>query len=136
MQKLALECKTMRPEILFPLFQDVIALPGIGPRLAALLAKAAGPRVKDVLFQLPTGLVDRSQTTSIAEAPDGEITTLTAKVEEHIPSSRQGKPYKVRLYDGTAFMHLVYFHSRRERESSPAVPNASAQKSRWCIPIW
>tara|TARA_R110002094_G_scaffold18521_5_gene30099 strand:+ start:1757 stop:3871 length:2115 start_codon:yes stop_codon:yes gene_type:complete len=114
MQKLALECKTMRPEILFPLFQDVIALPGIGPRLAALLAKAAGPRVKDVLFQLPTGLVDRSQTTSIAEAPDGEITTLTAKVEEHIPSSRQGKPYKVRLYDGTAFMHLVYFHSRRE----------------------
>jgi len=104
----------MRPEILFPLFQDVTALPGIGPRLAALLGKAAGPRVKDVLLHLPTGLVDRSQTTTIAEAPDGEIITLTARVEEHIPSSRQGKPYKVRLYDGTAFMHLVYFHSRRE----------------------
>ncbi|MGK0266231.1 MAG: ATP-dependent DNA helicase RecG, partial [Maricaulis sp.] len=104
----------MRPEILFPLFQDVIVLPGIGPRLAALLSKAAGARVKDVLFQLPTGLVDRSQTTSIAEAPDGEIVTLTAKIEEHFPSARQGKPYKVRLYDGTAFLHLVYFHARRE----------------------
>ncbi|SDL94490.1 ATP-dependent DNA helicase RecG [Maricaulis salignorans] len=104
----------MRPEILFPLFQDVIVLPGIGPRLAALLSKAAGPRVKDVLFQLPTGLVDRSQTTTIAEAPDGQIITLTAKVEEHFPSTRQGKPYKVRLFDGTAFLHLVYFHARRE----------------------
>ena len=104
----------MRPEILFPLFQDVIVLPGIGPRLAALLSKAAGGRVKDVLFQLPTGLVDRSQTTSISEAPDGQIVTLTAKIEEHFPSTRQGKPYKVRLYDGTAFLHLVYFHARRE----------------------
>jgi ATP-dependent DNA helicase RecG len=110
----AIDCTAMRPEILFPLFQDVTVLPGIGPRLAALLAKAAGARVKDVLFQLPTGLVDRSRTTSVADAPDGEIVTLTATVETHIPGVRQGQPYKVRLYDGTAFLHLVFFHSRRE----------------------
>lgn len=102
----------MRPEILFPLFQDVIALPGIGPRLATLLAKLTGARVKDVLFHKPTGLIDRTQRTAVIDAPDGEIVTLTGKVEEHIPGRRQGQPYKVRLFDETGFLHLVFFHAR------------------------
>ena len=102
----------MRPEILFPLFQDVTALPGIGPRLATLVAKVAGPRVKDVAFLKPTGLVDRSRRVSVADAPEDEIVTLTGTVEEHIPGRRQGQPYKVRLFDETGFLHLVYFHGR------------------------
>jgi ATP-dependent DNA helicase RecG len=102
----------MRPEILFPLFQDVTTLPGIGPRLATLLAKLTGARVKDVLFHKPTGLVDRTRQTTIAEAPEGEIVTLRAKVEEHIRGQRQGQPYKVRMFDETGFLHLVYFHGR------------------------
>lgn len=102
----------MRPEILFPLFQDVTALPGIGPRLATLLAKLTGPRVKDVLFHKPTSLVDRTRRTTVEEAPENEIVTLKAQVEEHIPGRRQGQPYKVRMYDGTGFLHLVYFHGR------------------------
>lgn len=102
----------MRPEILFPLFQDVTALPGIGPRLAALVAKVAGPRVKDVLFLGPTGLVDRTRQVHVTEAVDGEIVTLTATVEDHIPGRRQGQPYKVRMRDESGFLHLVYFHPR------------------------
>ena len=104
----------MRPEILFPLFQDVTTLPGIGPRLAALLSKLTGPRVKDVLFHKPAGIVDRTRQTSVAEAPENQIVTLTATVEEHIPGQRQGQPYKVRMYDGSGFLHLVYFHPRRD----------------------
>jgi ATP-dependent DNA helicase RecG len=104
----------MRPEILFPLFQDVTTLPGIGPRLATLLAKLTGPRVKDVLFHKPVGLVDRSRTTTISGAVEGEISTITAKVEAHLPSQNQGQPYKVRLYDETGFLHLVFFHPRRD----------------------
>ena len=104
----------MRPEILFPLFQDVTTLPGIGPRLAALLSKLTGPRVKDVLFHKPVGIVDRTRQTSVADAPENEIVTLKAIVEEHIPGQRQGQPYKVRMYDGSGFLHLVYFHPRRD----------------------
>ena len=33
----------MRPEILFPLFAPATSLPGIGPRLAKAVEKAAGP---------------------------------------------------------------------------------------------
>lgn len=104
----------MRPEILFPLFQDTTALPGIGPRLAALLGNLTGPRVKDVLFHRPTGLVDRSRITRISDAPEGEIVTITAQVETHLPSRYQGQPYKVRIYDDTGFLHLVFFHPRRD----------------------
>ena len=102
----------MRPEILFPLFQDITALPGIGPRLAALLAKLTGPRVKDVLWLKPNSLVDRRHKVGIAEAPEGQIVTIQAQVEEHFPGRRKGQPYKVRLYDPTGFLHLIYFHPR------------------------
>jgi ATP-dependent DNA helicase RecG len=104
----------MRPEILFPLFNDVTALPGIGPRLATLIAKLAGPKVKHVLFHKPTGLVDRSLKTSIRDAQDGVITTITARVDAHLPNEIQGKPYKIRLFDETGFLHLVFFHARRD----------------------
>ncbi len=102
----------MRPEILYPLFQDSTALPGIGPRLAALLEKTAGPRVRDILFLRPSGLVDRTKRVTADTAPDGEIVTLEAQVDEHIPGRRKGQPYKVRLYDPSGYLHLVFFHAR------------------------
>ena len=49
----------MRPEILFPLFADVATLKGVGGKLAPLVAKAAGERVRDLLFLPPASLVQR-----------------------------------------------------------------------------
>jgi len=102
----------MRPEILFPLFNDVTALPGIGPRLAVLLGKLTGPLVKDVLFHPPVGLIDRSLRTTIADAVAGEINTISARVDKHISGDTQRAPYKIRMYDDTGFLHLVFFHQR------------------------
>ncbi|MEE2566630.1 ATP-dependent DNA helicase RecG [Hyphobacterium marinum] len=105
----------MRPEILFPLFRETRVLPGIGPRIAVLVEKLAGPHVKDLLFLKPTGLVDRSRTSPIASAPTGEIVTIEAQVETHIAPPRGSfKPYKVRLSDETGFLHLVFFHPRAD----------------------
>lgn len=105
----------MRPEILFPLFRETRVLPGIGPRIAVLVEKLAGPHVKDVLFLKPTGLVDRSRKSAIATAPTGEIVTIEAQVETHIAPPRGSfKPYKVRLSDETGFLHLVFFHPRAD----------------------
>lgn len=112
--QLADKVHNMRPEILFPLFQDVTKLPGIGPRLATLVEKVCGGRIRDVLFTPPTGLVDRTRRVTITDAPTGEIVTLTATVETHIPAQRQGQPYKVRLRDETGFLHLIFFHARRD----------------------
>jgi len=105
----------MRPEILFPLFKTVESLPGIGPRMATLIARLAGPHVKDVLFHKPVGVIDRSLRSLITEAPEGRIVTIEATVEEHIPAPRGSfRPYKVRMSDESGFLHLTYFHPRSD----------------------
>ena len=50
---------TARPNILFPLFAEVTTLTGVGPRIAKQIARLAGPRIADLLWHLPSGLIDR-----------------------------------------------------------------------------
>ena len=100
----------MRPSILNPLFAQTTSLKGIGPRMGQLLARVAGPRVLDLLFLLPANLVDRSKHSTIANAPDGGIVTLTLKIERH----RQGRgraPYRITASDRTGLIDLVFFHA-------------------------
>lgn len=103
----------MRPEILFPLFKEVTTLPGLGPKLAALIEKVAGNRVRDLLLFRPTSVIDRSLRRTIDAAPEGQIVTIRCEVEGHIePQKNRFTPYKVRMSDETGFLHLVYFKPR------------------------
>jgi len=110
----------MRPNILFPLFAPVTSLPGVGPRLGTLFDRLlggeteAGPRAKvaDLLWHRPSGLIDRRFTPKIAEAPEGVIATLTVHVEAHHKPHNPRQPYRVRCYDETGTIHLVFFHAR------------------------
>ena len=101
----------MRPEILFPLFADVSQLTGIGPRYAKLIEKAAGPQIVDLLWHLPSGMVDRRFSPTVADAPDGMIATLTVMVMRHEPG-RGRAPYRVICADETGEIELVYFHAK------------------------
>ena len=83
---------TMRPAILFPLFAKTRTLSGIGPKLQGLIARVAGTRLVDLIFDLPTGLVDRSYRPKVAEAEIGRIATLTLNVLEHVPSRAKACP--------------------------------------------
>ncbi len=64
----------MRPEPLFPLFAPVRTLPGVGAHLAALLDRLTGPRLIDLLWHLPTGIVDRRlvPATEVVRRNDGD----------------------------------------------------------------
>jgi ATP-dependent DNA helicase RecG len=104
----------VRPEILFPLFAPVGSLKGVGPRFARLLAKLAGESVADLLWHLPSGLIDRRFTPTIAEAPSGRVATLTVRVDGHLPPALPRHPYKVRCSDATGVLELVYFHARAD----------------------
>ena len=73
----------MRPSILDPLFAPVTTLSGVGPKLGKVLDKFLGDetrpaRVVDLMFQLPTGAVDRRPSPSIADTPIGDVATFTA----------------------------------------------------------
>jgi ATP-dependent DNA helicase RecG len=98
----------MRPEILFPLFAPIASLKGVGPRIAPLLEKLAGPIVRDLLFLTPQGLIVRTPSKA-AQAIDGAVETFEVEVDRHLPSGKIGAPYKIRVRDETGFIHIVYF---------------------------
>jgi ATP-dependent DNA helicase RecG len=102
----------LRPQILFPLFAPVTALPGVGPRFGKLMEKLAGDKVVSLCWHLPTGLIDRRLAPKLAEAPEGAIVTLTLLVDGHVKPGSPRQPYKVRCRDETGFIHLVFFNAR------------------------
>lgn len=117
----------MRPEILFPLFAPARGLAGIGPKLEGLVAKVAGgDRVIDLLWHLPTGLIDRRQRPRIAEARDGEIATLRVNVGLHVPPRTRRLPYRVHVHDETGEMQLVFFNPRPDYLAK-ALPEGSTR---------
>jgi len=98
----------MRPQILFPLFAPIAALKGVGPRIAPLLERVAGPLVRDVLFLSPQSLV-RRQPAKAASAVEGEHQILTVTIESHARPGRANRPWKIRAFDDTGAVTLVYF---------------------------
>jgi len=102
----------MRPSILNPLFADITSLKGVGPRLAALVEKVSGPRVIDVLFTRPHGVIDRSLRPKIADAVVGSLATLEVRVDRHDPPPVKRLPYRVICSDNTGFITLIFFHAR------------------------
>ena len=98
----------MRPQILFPLFAEVTSLKGVGPRVAPLVQKLAGPLVRDLLFLAPSGVIVRRRTTA-ADAVEGEFGVFEVLVDRMIGPSKIGAPLKVRASDDTGFIHLIWF---------------------------
>ena len=113
----------MRPASLHPLFASAQALTGIGPRLVLLLKKCLAlppgitePRVVDLLWHMPTGVIDRRAEPQLAAAVPGTIVTLCLRVLKHKPPPRGNNkaPYKVTCEDDTGRIDLVFFHAERK----------------------
>ena len=111
----------MRPSILDPLFAPVTTLDGVGPKIAAQLQTLlAGPgatvRVRDLVFHLPSGLIDRRKRAEIASAPQDGIVTLTVRIDRHEASGRaqRSAPYKVFAQDDTGEIALTYFRGQSQ----------------------
>jgi ATP-dependent DNA helicase RecG len=106
----------MRPSLLDPFFGRVAALPGVGPKTARLFDRllarpGAEARVVDLLFHLPSNVIDRSARPTIAAAPLDTMVVLKACVTEHRrPQGRYSKsPYRVLVEDDTGDVELVFF---------------------------
>lgn len=115
----------MRPLALFPLFRSVESLKGVGPSLAQALARLLGgardsaalPVVRDVLFHLPTSVVDRRQVFALKDAPVQTIVSLKVMIEAHYPpqqNSRRARksPYRIACRDESGEMLLIFFNAR------------------------
>ena len=98
----------MRPETLFPLFAPIASLKGVGDRIAPLLERVAGPRVRDLLFLPPQDLIVRREA-KVATLVDGAVQTLVVTIESHWTPTKPGQPWKIRAFDDTGFINLIYF---------------------------
>src|SRR5579885_3886367 len=108
----------MRPPVLNPLFAALTSLSGVGPKLETLYARLLDqdpPRVIDLLFHLPSGVIDRRARPKLNEVLPGQVVTVAVHVDEHRPGPRHRPrvPYRVVTSDDTGVtLTLTYFNAR------------------------
>jgi ATP-dependent DNA helicase RecG len=104
----------VRPAILDKLFAPVTVLPGIGSQSAKLFERLAGPLVLDLLWHLPSGIIDRRASPPIREIEPDRIATIAVRVEAHQPGFGR-RPYRVLCTDNTGTLTLVYFNVKGDQ---------------------
>ncbi|HEX4096675.1 MAG TPA: DEAD/DEAH box helicase, partial [Caulobacteraceae bacterium] len=124
----------MRPEILFPLFAPSTSLKGVGPKIAPLVEKLAGPLVRDLLLLAPSSVVERRHAKA-AEAREGEAQIFVVRIDAHLPPRSSSQPYRIRVADDTGFLFLVYFKvfgdSLKRQHPPGAMRAVSGKVQRW-----
>jgi len=116
----------MRPTLLDPFFASIRSLDGVGPKIAAALAKSLNhgmskgkngsgnePRLVDLVHRLPISLIDRRHRPAIAEAHSGEIATFELHIDRHLLPEKQHLPYRVVAHDETGEITLVFFRAQK-----------------------
>ncbi|MDI3471509.1 MAG: ATP-dependent DNA helicase RecG [Pseudolabrys sp.] len=109
----------MRPASLNPLFATLKGLPGIGPKLETLYAHLLDrdpPKIVDLLFHVPSGVVDRRSRPTLRDVVPGTIVTVAVTIDQHRPSppNRPRAPYRIYAHDDTGDITLTYFNARRD----------------------
>ena len=69
----------MRPLALNPLFGSIRSLTGVGPKLEKLYARLLdreAPRVVDLLFHMPSGVIDRRARPKLQDVQPGQVVTV------------------------------------------------------------
>ena len=114
----------IRPAMLYPWFASVTSLKGVGPAVAQalrrlLLARAVAeeaqpmnPTLRDVLFHLPTGIIDRRTIQPVSALINDTYVTVEVTITEHMPPprNRPNLPYRVAAEDATGTLVLTFFH--------------------------
>jgi ATP-dependent DNA helicase RecG len=110
----------MRPLRLNPLFAAITTLSGVGPKLERLYRRLLGreeeARLIDLLFHLPTGVIDRRARPKLRDVVAGTVVTVAVTVDRHRPSppNRPRVPYQVYASDETGDLILTFFNARRD----------------------
>lgn len=104
----------MRPEILFSLFGSITSLGGVGPKIAKLIERIAGPSIIDLCWHLPASIIDRRYSPTISEAKPGMVATITARAASHEKPHNRRSPYRIRVQDDSGEMTLVFFNARED----------------------
>ncbi len=102
----------MRDQRLFPLFQPLDALPGIGPKLKPTLEHlVGGETVWDLLLHMPERWLDRRPVDSFENLVPGDVATVRGEVHSVKAPYNDRAPTRIEMYDGTGFLSITYFRA-------------------------
>src|SRR5215471_6486828 len=110
----------MRPNRLNPLFAALTSLPGVGPKLEVLYQRLFGrdeaPRVIDLLYHLPSGMIDRRARPKLRDITPDTVVTVAVTVDRHRPPppNRPRAPYNIEASDDTNTLTITYFNARKD----------------------
>lgn len=93
-----------------PLAEPVVALAGVGPRLAERLAKLGVTSVVDLLCLLPQRYEDRTAVRPLGSLVPGEKALVEGEVALAEVAFRRRRSLLCRLADGTGSITLRFFH--------------------------
>ncbi|MGX7925919.1 ATP-dependent DNA helicase RecG [Tsuneonella sp. HG094] len=100
----------MRPDVLNPLFAEVAALDGVGPKALKPLDKLGLTRVRDLAYHLPDRFVTRRPIENLDQGSVGEQVVVPLTVTEHRPPRSGRGPYNVLATDALGnVVSLTYF---------------------------
>ncbi len=102
----------MRPEILNPLFAEVETMPGVGPQVAKVLKRLDITRAIDLLYHLPTGVIERVRTNAASSSLLGSNVIIDlVPFDTRSPRSGRG-PMRVFASDADGnTISLIYFNN-------------------------
>ena len=94
------------------LFEDITTLKGVGKRLEKYLKNKKIEKVKDILFDLPYEIVDRSKITSLQNLEIGKISSIQVIVEKYNFPRIRNLPNKVICSENDRKINLIFFNSK------------------------
>ena len=102
----------MRPDVLNPLFAEVEAMPGVGPKVAKMLAKLGIGRVVDLLYHLPTGVIERVRVDALAASLIGRTVIVDLRpIDIRQPRSGRG-PTRIFAADSAGnTIAIIFFNN-------------------------
>ena len=111
----------MRPEVLNPLFAEVDALDGVGPKLKKPLDKLGLTRLRDVAYHLPERFVTRRAIENLDEASVGEHVVVALTPTEHKSPYGRG-PYRVFAQDSIGNICTLTYFGRASYTAKKLLP--------------
>ena len=100
----------MRPTILDPLFQDISALQGIGPKLTTAFAKLCGTRMVDIVTHIPREALVRHRVEDLKSVTEGQNIIIAVDIVSHTMPARRGQPFRATCDNNGTPLTLVFFN--------------------------
>ena len=94
------------------LFQEISTLKGVGKKLKKYLKNKKIEKIKDLLFDLPYEVIDRSKITELENLEIGKITTIRVVVDKYNFPRIRNLPNKVICSNKDKKINIVFFNSR------------------------